>query len=186
MLHQGWRGLPSEGFGTDMAAHYSGIVAVVWNFVQGYDWNKYWKMREYAVSHNNFKAWYYLYRIKKIDARHLSSFGTHVSFPSARFAGKPMLPHGLNGIIINNDVVVGKNCTIYHQVTIGGGNGGAPVIGDNVFIGAGAKIIGPVHIGNNVKIGAGCIVAEDIPDDVTVVMERPRIIIHEYRAKNEV
>lgn len=64
--------------------------------------------------------------------------------------------------------------------------GGAPVIGDNVFIGAGAKIIGPVHIGNNVKIGAGCIVAEDIPDDVTVVMERPRIIIHEYRAKNEV
>lgn len=74
--------------------------------------------------------------------------------------------------------MIGKNCTLYHQVAIGGGNGGAPVIGDNVLIGAGAKIIGPVKIGNHVKIGAGCVVVMDVPDDATVVMDKPRIILH--------
>ncbi|MBQ1977727.1 MAG: serine O-acetyltransferase, partial [Ruminococcus sp.] len=69
------------------------------------------------------------------------------------------------------------------QVVIGSNNDkdskgyGAPVIGNNVLIGAGAKIIGNVKIGNNVKIGANCCVATDIPDNATVVMEKPRIII---------
>ena len=50
---------------------------------------------------------------------------------------------------------------------------------DNVLFGAGAKVVGPIHIGNNVKIGAGCVVAIDIPDNMTVVMEKPRLILHE-------
>lgn len=89
----------------------------------------------------------------------------------------PNLPHGLNGIIVSHNAVIGANCTIFHQVTIGEGKGGAPTIGDNVLIGAGAKIIGNVHIGNNVKIGAGCIVACDVPDGATVVMGHPRILV---------
>lgn len=52
------------------------------------------------------------------------------------------------------------------------------MIGDNVFIGAGAKVIGGIHVGDNVKIGANCIVVEDIPDNSTVVMHKPRIICH--------
>lgn len=60
---------------------------------------------------------------------------------------------------------------------MGGGKYGAPNIGNNVFIGAGAKIIGPVTIGDNAKIGAGCIVVKDIPANATCVMEKPRIII---------
>lgn len=51
------------------------------------------------------------------------------------------------------------------------------MIGDNVYIGTGAVIIGKVRIGNNVRIGAGTIVNCDIPDNATVVMETPRIII---------
>lgn len=125
------------------------------------------------------KAFYYLYCIKKMDAFHNASLGTHIGFNSAKFADRPYLPHGLNGIIVSNDAIIGKECQLYHQVTIGGGNGGSPVIGDNVLIGAGAKIIGPVKIGNNVKIGAGCVVAVDVPDNATVIMEKPRIIIHE-------
>ena len=66
--------------------------------------------------------------------------------------------------------------TIYHQVTIGQGKDGAPKIGDDVQIGAGAIIIGNVIIGNRVKIGAGCVVTENIPDDATVVSGKPRII----------
>lgn len=68
---------------------------------------------------------------------------------------------------------------IYHQVTIGEGNSGAPIIGDNAIIGAGAKIVGKIEIGSNVKIGANCIVFKDIPDNSTVVMKAPRIIIKE-------
>lgn len=90
--------------------------------------------------------------------------------------GVPNLPHGLYGIIITHNAEIGSNCTIYHNVTIGEGKNGAPKIGNNVLIGAGAIVIGKVQIGNNVKIGAGCVVTTDIPDNATVVMEKPRVI----------
>ena len=83
-----------------------------------------------------------------------------------------MFPH-LSGIIISYNVVIGRNCTIYQQVTIGQDRlntpGSAPYIGNNVLIGAGAKIIGPVHVGNNVRIGANTVATKDIPDNCTVV-----------------
>lgn len=116
-------------------------------------------------------AYCYLYRIKKCDAYHNASLGTHIGFRSAQFKNRPFLPYGLNGIIISNDCEFGENYTIYHQVSVAGGNGGAPKIGNNVLLGAGGKVIGPVMIGSNVKIGAGCIVAMDVPDNATVVME---------------
>lgn len=87
------------------------------------------------------------------------------------------LVHGF-GTVINGSAVIGSNCTILHNVTIGGGHGGSPVIGDNVYIGAGAIIIGCVHVGNNVKIGAGAIVVDDVPDNCTVVCEKARILKH--------
>ena len=59
--------------------------------------------------------------------------------------------------------------------------GGAPTIGSNCLIGAGAKIIGNVHVGNNVRIGANAIVVDDVPDNCTVVMNKPRVIVR----KNE-
>jgi serine O-acetyltransferase len=68
---------------------------------------------------------------------HGNSFGEECFF-----ASPPNLPHGLYGIIISHNSVIGNNATIFHQVTIGEGKDGAPIIGDNVFIGAGAKIIG--------------------------------------------
>ena len=119
---------------------------------------------------------YRLYKIKKMDAYNGASFGTHLGY-GATFEEIPKLPHGIRGIYISHNAVIGKNCTIFHQVTIGEGKGGAPRIGDNCYIGAGAKIIGNIAIGNNVKIGAGCVVFEDIPDNSTVVMQKPRIII---------
>lgn len=162
-----------------MAAHYNGIIGFIWKKVSHFDYDKYWKMREYVISHQKgIKTLYYLYRVKKTDAFHNASLGLHLGFNSAKFASRPYLPHGLNGIIVSNDAIIGKNCQLYHQVTIGGGKNGSPIIGDNVLIGAGAKIIGHVKIGNNVKIGAGCVVAVDVPDNATVVMNKPRIIIH--------
>jgi serine O-acetyltransferase len=78
-----------------------------------------------------------------------------------------------SGIIISDRAELGSNCTISHGVTIGtSGKGekcGAPVIGDNVYFGAGAKVFGMISIGNNVKIGANAVVHKSIPDNAIVV-----------------
>ena len=101
---------------------------------------------------------------------------------SAQIDGLPVFPHGAAGIFISMRAKIGTGCTIFHQVTIGSNtledskHQGAPVIGDNVFIGCGAKIIGGVHIGNNVCIGANCVVTKDVPDNSTVVMPEFRVI----------
>lgn len=74
---------------------------------------------------------------------------------------------------MGGDAKIGKGCIIYHQVTIAGGG---VVIGDHVMLGAGAKILPNVRIGNHVKVGANCVVVEDIPDNATVVLQKPKII----------
>lgn len=58
------------------------------------------------------------------------------------------------------------------------------ILGKNVYIGAGAKIIGNVKVGDNVRVGANCVVVEDVPDNCTIVMNKPRIIKHELKNEN--
>lgn len=82
--------------------------------------------------------------------------------------------HG-NGTFISAKKI-GKKCWVCQQVTIGFHNEGNPTIGDNVFIGAGAKILGDITIGNNVKIGANAVVTKNIPDNCTVIGIPGRII----------
>jgi serine O-acetyltransferase len=74
-----------------------------------------------------------------------------------------------NGVVINGMVRGGRDVKIEHQVTIGAEKRLSPVIGDGVFIGAGAKIIGPVTIGANARIGANAVVVRDVPPDTTAV-----------------
>ena len=156
----------------------SAIERLMRSRVQHYDHEKYWRYRQIVTDpHRGSRLGdlWRLYYIKRADAFNNASTGTHRNF-GAHFADAPNLPHGLNGIIVSHNARIGRDCTIFHQVTIGEVKGGAPTIGDHVLIGAGAKIIGNVHIGNNVKIGAGCVVVEDIPDGATVVMNKPRVI----------
>jgi serine O-acetyltransferase len=80
------------------------------------------------------------------------------------------------GIVINSSVRAGRNLTLEHGVTIGAEKSLCPVLGDNVFIGAGAKVIGPVRIGNDVKIGANAVVTRDLPDGATAVGIPARVI----------
>lgn len=149
--------------------------------VQRYNHEKYWRYRQIVVDPSRGSKLgdlWRLYYIKRADAFHNASMGTHRNL-GACFATPPHLPHGLNGIIVSHNAVIGANCVIFHQVTIGEGKNGAPVIGDNVRIGAGAKIIGGIRVGSNVKIGAGCVVAKDVPDNATVVSAEARVIIRE-------
>ena len=80
-----------------------------------------------------------------------------------QIGGGLSLPHP-NGIVIHPRAVIGPNCLIFQQVTIGmSAIDSAPVIGGNVDIGAGAKIIGPVTLGNHVIVGANAVVTRDVP-----------------------
>jgi serine O-acetyltransferase len=94
---------------------------------------------------------------------------------NATFRGQPCFPHGMKSIFVSGAAQIGKNCVIFQQVTIGSnmlvdsGRRGAPRIGDNCYIGAGAKIIGNVRVGNNVRIGANAVVYKDVPDHSVVL-----------------
>lgn len=100
-----------------------------------------------------------------------------------------IFPH-FSGIFFSSAAKIGRGCVIYQQVTIGSNtledskSFGAPTTGENCVIGAGAKIIGNITIGNNVRIGANCIVAENIPDNSTVILTPPRVIIHNTARDN--
>ena len=82
------------------------------------------------------------------------------------------LPHQGLGVVMHPGTLIGENCIIYQHTTFGQAHGskadGAPTIGNNVMVGAGAVILGNVRIGNNVVIGANAVVLKDIPDNVLV------------------
>lgn len=89
--------------------------------------------------------------------------------------------HGTYGVFISGAATIGKNCTIYQQVTIGSNmlidskKIGSPTIGNNCLIGAGAKIIGNITIGNNCRIGANTVVTKNLPANSVIVLSEARI-----------
>src|SRR5262244_2083213 len=82
------------------------------------------------------------------------------------------------GVVIHRRTVIGENCEISHHVTIGGRGGfyNVPVIGNNVFIGAGATVLGPVGIGDGAIIGANAVVLRDVPPHAVVAGNPARVI----------
>lgn len=117
----------------------------------------------------------------QIYGSYFKNYGSWVGYNS-RFDSEPCLPHGLHGVFITGGAHVGRNVVIFHQVTIGSNtlngtrNSGYPTIGDNVYIGAGAKIVGNVVVGNNCRIGANAVVYQDIPENSVVVQSPTRVI----------
>ncbi|MBB4118415.1 serine O-acetyltransferase [Mesonia hippocampi] len=82
------------------------------------------------------------------------------------------------GVVLHKRTVMGKNCMIGTQVTVGGKSGHyeVPVIGDNVYLATGSKILGPIKIGNNVTVGANAVVVHDVPDNAVVAGIPAKII----------
>lgn len=111
---------------------------------------------------------------KKIWNYYMEKHAASISI-DAIIASPLILPHGVTGIFITQSANIGKNVVIFQQVTIGANtiktskSYGAPSIEDNVYIGAGAKIIGNAHIGHNSRIGANAVVVKAIKPNTTVV-----------------
>ena len=132
-----------------------------------------------AFQHHRARSgpWHSLMR-KVARARHsFWSFITHSDIePRATLGRRLMLPHP-NGVVIHEEVIVGNDCMIMQQVTIGMiGEGEVPTIGNRVYIGAGAKIIGKVSVGDGARIGANAVVTQDVPDNCTAVGVPAKII----------
>lgn len=156
------------------------FIECVMSIVQKYNHKKYWRMRSEVVDSNSKKSkivrYYYLLKIKRCDMYHNASMGTDFG-SGAHYDTPPNLPHGLNGIIIGHNVSFGKNVTIAHQVTVMHDyKERGTRIGDNVFLGAGCKVLGGVKIGNNTIIGTNAVVTKDIPENAVAVGAPARVI----------
>lgn len=133
---------------------YSGYHAIVMHRVSHWLWHH----------HLHFIA-----RFNSMIARFITGVEIH---PAAKIGRRFFIDHGM-GVVIGETAEVGDDVTIYHGVTLGGVSlkkeKRHPTIGNNVVIGAGAKVLGPFSVGHRVRIGANSVVLHEVPDDATVV-----------------
>lgn len=112
---------------------------------------------------------YFLARLISQIARTLTGIEIH---PGAQIGKRLFIDHGM-GVVIGETAIIGDDCLIYHQVTLGGMSANDekrhPTLGNNVMVGTGAKVLGNIHIGDNVKIGANCIVIKDVEAGKTII-----------------
>ncbi|MEP0841578.1 MAG: serine acetyltransferase [Phycisphaerae bacterium] len=125
------------------------------------------------------RLWLPLYLPARLMLRRYTiRFGIHVPFSTAIGPGL-CIPHP-GGIFVSARARIGRNCNLSHGVTIGvsnrGQRQGCPTIGDNVYLGPGAKIFGKVTVGNGSAVGANCVVTRDVPENGVVVGVPGRVI----------
>ena len=105
--------------------------------------------------------------------------------PGAAIGNRFFIDHG-EGVVIGETAIIGDDVLIYQQVTLGGTGKESgkrhPTVGNNVIIGAGAKVLGNITIGDHVRIGAGSVVVNDVPDHSTVVGIPGRVVHQKYVA----
>ncbi len=145
-------------------------------------YNGFWTYRSHLISKGKERTKLYNAYLD----RHCASIGLKSQFKSI-----PTLPHGLHGIHISDGARIGRDCTIMQNVTIGSNTlaqskkNGAPTLGDNIFIGANATIIGGISLGDNCRVGSNCCVFVNIADNHTVVNGGGcRLIPHGDSGKN--
>ncbi|MDQ2803097.1 MAG: serine O-acetyltransferase [Pseudomonadota bacterium] len=133
---------------------YPGLHAVVWH--RSSHWL--WQRRVYLLA-----------RFSSHIARWLTGIEIH---PAAKVGRRLVIDHGM-GVVIGETAEVGDDCYFYHQVTLGVARTMAgkrhPTVGNNVIIGAGAKVLGPIAVGDNARIGSNAVVVDPVPNDTTVV-----------------
>ena len=133
-------------------------------------------VRSYRRAHWFYQhKWFTIARIISQRARHKTGIEIH---PGAQIVKNLFIDHGM-GVVIGETTIIGDNCLLYQGVTLGGTGKDKgkrhPTLGDNVMVGAGAKVLGPINIGSNVKVAANAVVLSDIPENCTAVGVPARI-----------
>ncbi|MDR8524343.1 serine O-acetyltransferase [Shewanella fidelis] len=119
----------------------------------------------------------------RLSARCLSTFSRWLTgveiHPGATIGDRFFIDHGM-GVVIGETAQIGNDCTLYHGVTLGGTTWQAgkrhPTLGNNVVIGAGAKILGPITMNDGARVGSNSVVVKDVPADTTVVGIPGRVV----------
>ena len=133
---------------------YPGVHAVMWHRLSHWLW-------EHEL--------YFMGRFSSHIARWLTGIEIH---PAAKLGRRLVIDHGM-GVVIGETAEVGDDCYFYHQVTLGVARTSSgkrhPTVGNNVIIGAGAKVLGPITVGDNARVGSNAVVVDPVPADTTVV-----------------
>ena len=135
-----------------------------------------------AVCYHRGAHWCYEHKLMFL-ARMISQMGRHRTgieiHPGAKIGKRLVIDHGM-GIVIGETAEIGDDCLIYHGVTLGGTGKDVgkrhPTIGNNVLIGTGAKVLGPIKVGDNSRIAANSVVLREIPEDSTAVGIPARVV----------
>jgi len=148
-----------------------------------------WALAFHRVAHWLYKGeLFFLARLVNHIARFLTAIDIH---PGARIGRHFFIDHGFT--VIGETAVIGDNVTIYQNVTLGGTNpsGGVaghrhPTIGNNVIIGSGAQVLGPIKVGDRARVGANAVVTKDVPEGATMVgiPARPTLLDAQDYAKD--
>ncbi|MCL5801025.1 MAG: serine O-acetyltransferase [Gammaproteobacteria bacterium] len=133
---------------------YPGLHAVLWH----------------RLTHRLWRAnWKWLARWLSTVARWFTGVEIH---PGATIGRRFFIDHGM-GVVIGETAEIGDDCTLYHGVTLGGTTWRRgkrhPTLGNNVVVGAGAKVLGPITVGEGARIGSNAVVVKDVPSGATVV-----------------
>jgi len=145
----------------EVITSYSGVHALLFHRVnhQLWGWGLKWPARFFA---------------------HLARWLTGVEIhPAAEIGERFFIDHGM-GVVIGETAVIGNDCTLYHGVTLGGTSWKKgkrhPTLGNNVVVGAGAKVLGPIELADGVRVGSNAVVVKDVAENLTVVGIPGRII----------
>lgn len=153
-------------------------------------WSIFWlypsvrALRSYRLSHFLWTKWKWKFLAEWIMHRAARKTGIEIH-PAAEIGENLFIDHG-SGVVIGETAVIGDNCTLYHGVTLGGVDNKKvkrhPTLGNNVLVGTGAKLLGPIHIGDNAKIAPNAVIRKDVPanavafsDEKIVVKEGPKL-----------
>lgn len=165
---------PAARHRIEVLTTYPGVHAVIAHRLSHKLWN--WKLK-------------WLARMNSAIARWLTGIEIH---PGATIGRRFFIDHGM-GVVIGETAHIGDDCTLYHGVTLGGTSWMKgkrhPTLGDNVVVGAGAKVLGPITLGDGARVGSNAVVVRDVPAGATVVGIPGRIVMkkekderHERRA----
>ena len=128
-------------------------------------------------------GWYWLAKVLSTISRWITGVEIH---PGAKIGRRFFIDHGM-GVVIGETAEIGDDCTLYHGVTLGGTSWEKgkrhPTLGNDVVVGAGAKVLGPITLGNGVRIGSNSVVVKPVPAGATVVGVPGRAVVKPIAAQ---